>query len=103
MTEKKGDVFIDITIKNNPNHFLSPDDWDMVMGVKFGKISEESYKKYYIELLKKRWMFRKDEFIELAKQGKDREVVLKCYCKKTFMTCHAYIAANFMNNLMGKI
>ena len=94
---------IDITIKNNPGHILAPDDWGMVMDVKFGKISSEAYKTYYLELLKKRWVTRKDEFIELARQGTEQDIVLRCYCPKTDTFCHAYLAAKFMNNLVGRM
>lgn len=99
----QGDININVTIKGNPNHFLSPDDWDMVLGVKFGKISTEEYKHYYKELLKKRWETRKQEFIDLAKQGKDKTIILRCYCPMKDKFCHAYVAADFMNKLMEKV
>jgi len=94
---------IDITIKSNPGHVLSPDDWTMVLDVKFGKISPEAYKTYYLELLKKRWVTRKDEFVALARQGAEQDILLKCYCPRTDTFCHAFLAAKFMNNLIEKM
>jgi hypothetical protein len=97
------DKGIDITIKYNPGHVLSPDDWNMVLDVKFGKITPEAYKTYYLELLKKRWSIRKEEFMSLARQGAEQDIILRCYCPKTDTFCHAYLAAKFMNNLIEKM
>jgi len=97
------DSGIDITIKNNPNHVLSSDNWDMVLNVKFGKISKEEYITYYTNLLRDRWSTRKQEFIDLAKLGINRDIVLKCFCPKNTSYCHAKIAAKFMNNLVKKL
>jgi hypothetical protein len=97
------DKGLDITIKNNPGHVLSTDDWNMVLDVKFGKISQEDYKTYYLGLLKNRWVTRQKEFLDLARQGSEQDIILRCYCPKTDMFCHAYLAAKFMNNLIEKM
>jgi hypothetical protein len=97
------DKGIDITIKNNPGHVLSPDDWDMVMGVKLKKITPDEYKAWYINLLTSRWKLRKNEFINLAKLGINQDIILKCFCHKNESYCHAFIAAKFMNNLANKL
>lgn len=94
---------IDITIKNNPDHILAPDDWDMVRDAKFGKISYEEYKVYYLNLIRDRWDTRKEEFIKLAQEGKHDDIALKCYCPMSTKICHAYLAADFMNALIKKI
>ena len=94
---------IDITIKNNPDHVLAPDDWDMVMKVKFEKITPEEYKKWYASLLKKRWNTRRKEFTDLLKEGKENTVILKCFCSKNVEHCHAYFASNFLNSILEKI
>jgi len=98
----KGDG-IDITIKNNPDHFLAPNDWDMVLKARFGKISTSEYKQWYLNLLRSRWETRKEEFKELALQGANKDVKLKCYCSSNSPYCHAKIAAEFMNALVKKL
>lgn len=97
------DKGIDITIKNNPDHFLSPDDWEMVMSARFGKISQEEYKTYYLNLLSERWKTRKQEFLDLAKKGLKEDIVLKCFCPHTEKICHAFIAADFMNAIVKQM
>jgi len=94
---------IDITIKNNPDHVLSPNDWDMVMKARFGKISDEEYKTWYLNLIRERWDTRKKEFLEMAKEGVEKDIKLKCFCSTHNKGCHAYIAADFMNALVRKI
>lgn len=98
-----GENCIDITIKNNPDHVLAPDSWDKVMQVKFGKIDPAEYKKWYTNLLKKRWNTRKNEFIDLIKRGKEKDIILKCFCPKSDFFCHAHIASNFLNKLLERI
>jgi hypothetical protein len=97
------DEGIDITIKNNAEHFLAPDNWDMVIGVKFGKISKEEFKTYYLNLLRKRWATRKEEFVDLARKNFTEDIVLKCFCPKGTPYCHAQLASDFMNALTEKL
>jgi hypothetical protein len=97
------DVGIDITIKNNPDHVLAPDSWEMVRDLKFGKVSSDDYREYYLNLIRSRWKTRKNEFLELAKEGKHGDVVLRCYCPTTVELCHATLAAEFMNALINKM
>lgn len=94
---------IDITIKNNPEHVLAPDDWDMVMGVKFDKVTPKEYKKWYNDLIRKRWKNRKAEIIALAKEGMRKDIKLKCFCPNTCDYCHANLAADFLNKLGSKL
>jgi len=103
---KKGiikDQGIDITIKNNPDHFLSPNDWDKVLDAKFGKIPADEYKKWYYNLLRSRWADRKEEFIDLAKEGLNKEIKLRCFCPMASTICHAHFAADFMNTLAKQL
>lgn len=98
-----GDNCLDVTIKNNPGHVLAPDSWDVVMGVKSGKISSEEYKEWYKSLLKERWSSRKREFIDLINRGKSKTIILKCFCPKSDKFCHAYIASDFLNKILELI
>ena len=94
---------IDITIKNNPHHILAPNDWDMVMKVRFNKISAQEYRTWYLNLIRERWQNRRDEFMELAKEAMHKEVKLKCFCSLKSKICHAGIAVEFMNVLVKKL
>lgn len=94
---------IDITLKNNPDHVLAPDDWDKVLDAKFGKISPEEYKNWYSNLMRERWKSRRKEIIDLARQGMNKDIKLKCFCLKNAKICHADLAASFLNNLIKKL
>lgn len=94
------DVGIDITLKNNPNHVLTPNDRDMVLDAHFGKISKEEFILWYKGLLKDRWQTRKDEFISLAKEGSNKDIKLLCFCPLNNGACIAYAASAFMNKLI---
>lgn len=94
---------IDITLKGNREHVLAPDNWDMVLGVKFGKVSPGTYKKWYADLIRKRWDERREEFMDLAREGLEKDVKLLCYCPKNTQYCHAEMAAKFMNKLVLKL
>lgn len=97
------DEGIDITIKNNSDHFLSPNDWDMVMKVKFNKISPTEYRQWYLNLIRERWATRKEEFKAFAIEGMEKDIKLKCFCLPKQAYCHAYTAAEFMNALVKKL
>jgi hypothetical protein len=94
---------IDITIRNNPEHVLAPDDWTKVTGVRFGRITPGEYTEYYKGLLKKRWETRKQEIMDLAKEGMLKDVRLKCYCPHSAKYCHAHTAARFLNGIVDKM
>jgi len=97
------DEGIDVTIKNNPDHVLAPNNWDMVLDVKFGKISTDEYKTWYHNLIRERWKTRQKEIMDLAREGKSKDIVLKCFCPKNTEYCHALLAAEFMNALVKKL
>ena len=85
---------IDISVKNNPEHVLAPT-WDIVKDFKNNKISWKKYKKKYIKLLDKRYITRKDEFIELIKLGKKKVIYLACFCKDPKI-CHRTLAKAYL-------
>ena len=94
---------IDITLRNNPDHILAPNDWEKVMGVKFGKVSSEEYKNWYMNLIRERWASHKEDFIALAKEGVEKDIKLKCFCSNSFKACHAHLASRFMNAIIEKL
>ncbi len=94
---------IDITLKNNPEHVLAPDDESMEIRARIDLVSPDDYRKHYLSLLRNRWETRKPEFIDLAKQGISDPVHLNCYCARTSKTCHSVIASEFMNSLVERL
>lgn len=94
---------IDVTLRNNPEHVLAPDDINIVRDFKFDKIEPDEFKKYYLNLLKDRWDTRRVEFLNLVKVGKVQEVKLKCTCLKSSESCHADLASKFLNGLLKKL
>lgn len=94
------DIGIDITIKNNPDHVLAPDSWDMVRKVKLGQIDPKEYIVWYNNLFKERWETRNKEIRDLIELGKKKDIKLKCYCSNKTNYCHANLAAKNLNKLI---
>ena len=94
---------IDISLKGGTEHVLTPDDSDKVLDARFGKISPEEFKVWYVGLLKSRWATRQQEFIELAKLGMTEEVLLRCPCTGRSPYCYGNTAASFMNALVEQL
>ena len=100
---KRIDRGIDITLKDNPGHVLSPESYEIDLKVRFKKIELSVYRDYYIKLLAQRWKTRKNEFITLAKKGIDKDIKLLCSCGKKEKGCHAQYASEFMNQIVKRI
>ena len=81
---------LDITIKSAEpeGRPFAPDDWQMVMGVKQGRISPETYRAYYTELMRKNYGAHRAAWDALLAR---EEVTLLCYCPPTFLACHRLI------------
>lgn len=94
---------IDVTLRNNPDHVLAPDDKDILIDYRFGKMHPEKFKEYYLELLRNRWEIRRQEFVDLVKEGSVRDINLKCTCAIKDDYCHATLAAKFLNKLIKKV
>lgn len=94
MGEQVQGIILDITVKNNPSHVLSPT-WDMVMSYKRGKITWEKYREEYYSLLRKRWKTRKDEFLQIIKTAEQQDVYLACFCKNEDF-CHRSLAREIL-------
>ena len=94
------DQGIDITLKNNPDHFLSPNDWDMVLAARMHKITYKEYRTWYFNLIRERWAVREAEFRDLAREGVDKDIYLKCFCTNSEKNCHVHLAVELMNKLV---
>jgi uncharacterized protein YeaO (DUF488 family) len=69
--------------------------WDIVMGHKNGKITDEEYTKKYYELMKISWKNNKDKWLEILHRD---EVVLGCYCKSGNF-CHRYLLVDIFKKI----
>ena len=86
---------LDITAKSGKGIgliFAPP--WDMVMGVKRGRISEAEYTERYLELLRRRYRQNEAVFMSLLRR---KRVVLCCYCGVGF--CHRHIAVDVLEKI----
>ena len=89
---------LDITVKGNPEHLLSPT-WEIVRGLQENKITQWDYTIKYFSLLIKRltitggkWQFSLLKFLPL------QEITLVCFCPPhTF--CHRVLAARMLEEL----
>ena len=90
---KKQPDFMDITIKSSKGlgTFFAPT-WDIVKGVKSGRLSNDKYTKIYYELIKERITNNKhilDEILSL------KSVTLGCYCRKGDF-CHRHLVVEIL-------
>jgi len=90
-------LVIDITVKNNKNHVLAPT-WDIVLGLKNGRIGWNEYKRRYINLLYDRLEKRYDEFLNILKIAEKKDIVLVCFCADE-RYCHRILAKEFLEKL----
>lgn len=95
--EKVSGKIVDITVKNNKNHILAPT-WDIVMGLKEGRISWKDYEIAYLKLLKDRLETRSREFFEILNMAKTEDIYLVCFCKDERF-CHRRLALEFLKRL----
>lgn len=98
------DEGIDITLRGNPGHVLVPDDMDMFRKAKLRQIKSHEFEKWYRDLFVSRWNSgRKEEILQLMKQGKDKDIKLCCFCTHKDGYCHATLAAKYLNQLISKM
>ena len=67
---------MDITVKSGIKMFAPT--WDMVMGYKDGRISEEEYTEMYYNLMRQSYRTNREEW---DKELSREKLVLFCYCK----------------------
>jgi len=88
---------LDITIKSSRGlgAVFAPDTWDMVTGVKRGTVSTETYRHWYLSLLRRR--YRQDQTAWDSVLARPR-VVLLCYCP-VGQFCHRHLLADVFKKL----
>jgi len=87
---------LDVTMKTNNSlgKALNPGSWDLVMGYKNGKISEEQYIEKYIKRLNEAHPIVWDEL------GKYSRVTLVCFCRPGDF-CHRVLLAKYLEEKLG--
>jgi uncharacterized protein YeaO (DUF488 family) len=87
---------LDITVKSGKGigKLFAPT-WDMVMGVKQGRITEAEYTERFLNLLRER--YRQDEraFVEVLKR---EQIVLLCYCRAGAF-CHRHLVVDVLEKV----
>lgn len=85
-----GIEFVDTTVKSGLS-WLAPS-WDIVMGVKSGKITPEEYTVQYTELMRKSYRENKALWLELCRKD---TIAIACYCPAGNF-CHRYLLVEFI-------
>ena len=91
---------LDITIKSAPpeGRPFAPDRWDMVLGAKRGRLSQDAYHAYYLDLMRGSYRQHREEWADLLARD---EVTLLCYCTPTVPFCHRHILAREILPALG--
>lgn len=84
-------ILLDTTAMNKPNSIFSPT-WEIVRGIKSGKITETQYTETYLQLLRFNYLNRRDEFKEAISRPK---IAIGCFCPSG-QFCHRHLLANWL-------
>lgn len=90
--DKDPDI-LDVTVKNGESPFAPT--WDLVMGIKSKKYTEEEYTEKYYQLMRERYRTNRSAFDDVLK--KDR-VVFACMCPYGSF-CHTVLLADIFVKL----
>jgi hypothetical protein len=91
--------YLDITVKSGTGlgKLLAPT-WDMVLGIKQGRLSEVNYTGQYLDLLRHRYRQDRSGFIHILTPEDTVAIKLACYCKP-HMFCHRYLAVEVLEKI----
>jgi uncharacterized protein YeaO (DUF488 family) len=94
---------IDITTKSAkaPWDIFAPT-WDMVNGLKEGKITEDLFVKQYISLMRCRYKQNQKTFKEIINKSLKANIALACYCPADAF-CHRKILASILAKIEPQI
>lgn len=82
--------YLDTTVKSGDKVFAPT--WEMVMGVKQGRMSENDYTREYYEMMRESYRQNRQRWDEVLGM---EEVILACYCRPdTF--CHRYLLRDML-------
>ena len=90
---------LDVTIKSarGIGRAFAPTSWDMVLGVKAGRISHEAYWTWYEGVLDESRKTREKDWTELLGLG---QVVFLCYCSSP-IECHRRALSEYLMKAFG--
>lgn len=77
--------YLDTTVKSGDKTFAPT--WEMVMGHKQGKISDEEYVQKYYDMMRDSYQENRHRWDETLSM---EEVILACYCRPDSF-CHRYL------------
>jgi uncharacterized protein YeaO (DUF488 family) len=82
--------YLDITVKSG-DHTFAPT-WEMVMGVKQRRITEDEYTRAYYERMRESYRQNRRRWDEILRMD---EVILACYCRADAF-CHRYLLGDML-------
>lgn len=90
-------IFLDTTVKSGSPIF-SPT-WDIVKGVKTGRITEEEYSEEYKKLMMNSWVNNREEWLRVMQEPAPQAIA--CYCKVGDF-CHRHLLKGYFEELCKK-
>ena len=93
--ESLGIELIDTTVKSGIKAFAPS--WEMVLGHKTGKISDEEYTKQYREMMLRSYMINQTIWFNLLQKEK---IALACYCSPDKF-CHRHLLVKYLEGICG--
>ena len=94
--KKKGIHLLDTTVRSG-EAWLAPT-WEMVLAIKDGSISEEAYRKLYVDRMVGSYHAHQDLWLSLIKMDK---IAIGCYCAAGKF-CHRHILRELLEGLCRK-
>lgn len=92
-TKYQGPNRVNITVKSGDRVFAPT--WDLVQGMRNGKITEDEFKEKYYELMRQSYKKNRAKWKALLEK---EEVVLVCYCPIGAF-CHRYLLVEILEKL----
>ena len=96
VAKELGITLIDTTVKSGVEAFAPT--WPMVYGIKNQTLSEEEYRRAYIDIIRRTWRSDAEEWEKLLSMDR---VALACYCKAGAF-CHRHILKEAVINVCNK-
>lgn len=82
--------YLDTTVKSGDKTFAPT--WEMVMGVKHGRITDEVYTQEYYDMMRASYRNNRQRWDEILSM---EEVILACYCRQDSF-CHRYLLKDML-------
>jgi len=98
LANQLGLLYADVTVKSGDPVFAPT--WDMVMGHKEGRVSDDEYIRRYVDMMRRSYRENGARWEALLGQ---QEVYLACYCRPGARFCHRYILAEILERLGAQI